>query len=103
MRQTAIARGVASAAGLDRNTAVNIGVELALNRPNSRQDEFEADRSGLQTLANAGYAPVASVNFLDKIRSQGSSVPTFLSTHPALPRSSYQTQRRDRSTASQSR
>ncbi len=83
MRQTAIARGVASAAGLDRSAAVNIGVELALSRPNSRQDEFEADLSGLQILENAGYAPIASVNFLDKIRAQGSSVPSFLSTHPA--------------------
>ncbi|HBL14669.1 MAG TPA: peptidase, partial [Cyanobacteria bacterium UBA11162] len=36
MRQTAIARGVAVAAGLDRNTLVNIGVELALKRPNGR-------------------------------------------------------------------
>jgi len=44
--ETAIARGVATAAGLDRNTAVSSDVDLALQRPNSRQDEFEADRRG---------------------------------------------------------
>jgi len=82
MRQRAIAQGVASAAGLDRNTAVNIGVELALSRPNSRQDEFEADAVGLQTLRSAGYAPSAMVAFMEKLMGQG-SVPTFLSTHPA--------------------
>lgn len=42
MPETAIARGLASAAGLDENTAVQLGVELALLRPNSRFDEFQA-------------------------------------------------------------
>ena len=68
---------------MDRNAAVNIGVEIALRRPNSRQAEFEADASGLQTLENAGYAQVGAINFLQKIRAQGSSVPAFLGTHPA--------------------
>ena len=35
MRETAIAGSVATAAGVDRNQAVQIGVELALRRPNS--------------------------------------------------------------------
>jgi len=39
MQKTAIAGGVATAAGLDRNTAVQIGVDLALRRPHSRQAE----------------------------------------------------------------
>ncbi len=83
MRQQALQAGVATAAGLDRNTAVNIGVELAINRPNSRQHEFEADRKGLATLKNAGYAPGAMVAFMKKLLNQGGGVPTFLSTHPA--------------------
>lgn len=83
MRQAAIARGVASAAGLDRSTMVNIGVDLALNRPNSRKDEFEADQMGLQTLTKAGYAPSAMVSFMEKLLQAGGSVPTFLSSHPA--------------------
>lgn len=84
MREMALAQGVASAAGLDRNTAVGIGVELALRRPNSRRDELEADQKGLATLTQAGYAPGAMPAFMEKLRNQG-SVPTFLSTHPAVP------------------
>ncbi|MBD2123392.1 M48 family metallopeptidase [Trichocoleus sp. FACHB-262] len=81
MRQTAIARGVATAAGLDRSTLAGIGVELALRRPNSRQDEFEADERGLRILSKAGYAPSAMVAFMEKLL-KGGSLPTFLSTHP---------------------
>lgn len=62
--------------------AVQLGVELALSRPNSREDEFQADARAVQTLGKAGYAQVAMINFLEKLRNQR-SVPTFLSTHPA--------------------
>jgi beta-barrel assembly-enhancing protease len=82
MRQRAIASGLASASGLDRNTAVNIGVELALNRPRSRQDEFDADQRGLRTLTRAGYAQSGIVSFMQKLLKKGGSTPTFLSTHP---------------------
>ncbi|MBE8967115.1 M48 family metallopeptidase [Nostocales cyanobacterium LEGE 12452] len=82
MRQKAIASGLASASGLDRNTAVNIGVELALNRPRSRQDEFDADQRGLRTLTRAGYAQSGIVSFMQKLLKKGGSTPTFLSTHP---------------------
>jgi predicted Zn-dependent protease len=82
MRQKAIASGLASATGLDRNTAVGIGVELALNRPRSRQDEFDADQRGLRTLTRAGYAQSGMVTFMQKLLKKGGSVPTFLSTHP---------------------
>ena len=83
MRERAIAQGVLTAAGLDRSQAVQIGVELAVNRANSRQDELEADRFGLDNLTDAGYAPSGMVSFMEKLLEQGSSVPTFLSTHPA--------------------
>ena len=83
MRERAIAQGVLTAAGLDRSQAVQIGVELAVNRANSRQDELEADRFGLDNLTDAGYAPSGMVSFMQKLLEQGSSVPTFLSTHPA--------------------
>jgi beta-barrel assembly-enhancing protease len=82
MRQRAVASGVATATGLDRNQAVGIGVELALNRPRSRQDEYDADQRGLRTLIRAGYAPSGMVSFMQKLLRKG-SVPTFLSTHPA--------------------
>jgi predicted Zn-dependent protease len=81
MRQTAITRGIATAAGLDRSTLAAIGVELALSRPNSRQDEYEADQRGLKIITRAGYAPSAMVTFMEKLL-KGGSLPTFLSTHP---------------------
>ena len=83
MKDRAIAQGVLSAAGLDRTQAVQIGVELAVNRPNSRSDELEADRFGLDNLTKAGYAPSAMVSFMKKLLEKGNSVPTFISTHPA--------------------
>ena len=84
MRETAIAQGVLSTAGLDTSQAVQIGVELALTRRNSRQDELEADRFGLENLTKAGYAPSGMLGFMQKLLAAGgSSAPTFLSTHPA--------------------
>lgn len=85
MRQSALSRGLITAAGLDRNTVANIGVDLALNRPLSRQDEYEADQIGLKLVRQAGYAESAAPAFMRKLLRGGSSGPTFLSTHPAVP------------------
>jgi beta-barrel assembly-enhancing protease len=82
MRDMALQQGLASAAGLDRNTAVNIGVELAVRLPNSRQHELEADQRGLATITRAHYAPAAMVAFMRKLLNQP-SVPSILSSHPA--------------------
>lgn len=82
MRQAAIAAGVATAVGADQNKLVQIGVELALNRPKSREAEYEADRMGLGTLIRAGYAPRGAVDFMAKLLKSGSP-PTIISTHPA--------------------
>lgn len=82
MRQMAVAQGVASAAGLDQNIAVQIGVELAMRRPNSRRAEYEADQLGLSNLGQAGYDQMAAVDFMEKLL-QGRSAPAILSTHPA--------------------
>ena len=84
IRQQAIARGLASAAGIDDSTAVALGVELALRRPNSRQAEYEADAVGVKVLGRAGYAQIASIDFMKKLLN-APSVPTFLSTHPGTP------------------
>jgi len=81
MRQRAIASGVATATGLDRNKAVGIGVQLALNLPRSRKDEFDADKRGLANITRTGYAQSAMVSFMKKLQ-RSSSLPTFLSTHP---------------------
>jgi len=82
MRQMAIASGLASAAGLDGSKAVQIGVELALRRPRSRQAEYEADQLGLQTMGRSGYAQSGMVDFMKKLLNQPSP-PSILSTHPA--------------------
>ena len=82
MRQRAIESGLASAAGLDRNIAAQIGVDLAIQRPTSRQHEFEADQKGLRTLERADYAPSGMIAFMKKLL-RAPSVPTFLSDHPA--------------------
>ncbi|AFZ34639.1 peptidase M48 Ste24p [Stanieria cyanosphaera PCC 7437] len=83
MRQQAISQGVLTAAGLNRSAAVQIGVELALSRPNSREDELEADQLGLVNLKKAGYAPSGMISFMEKLLQKGGSVPNILSTHPA--------------------
>ena len=59
-----------------------MGVELALNRPRSREAKYEADRLAVENLARTNYLQIAMINFLEKLRSQ-SSPPRFLSTHPA--------------------
>ncbi|HEY9812504.1 MAG TPA: M48 family metallopeptidase [Candidatus Sericytochromatia bacterium] len=84
MRQTAIAQGISTAAGVNNNQAVQLGVQLALSRPHSRSDEYDADQRGLRTLRRAGYAEAPIVSFMQKLMAGNrGSVPTFLSTHPA--------------------
>ena len=84
MRKTAIARGLATAAGVEESRLVQIGVELAYRRPNSRRAERNADRSGLRMLTDAGYAPQAMVSFMQQLKSKSrGSAPRFLSTHPS--------------------
>lgn len=82
LRNTALAQGLLSAAGLDTKTWVQLGVNLAYNLPNSRKDELEADRLGLNNLAEAGYAATAMLSFMGKLAQQGGSPPALLSTHP---------------------
>ncbi|PLS68265.1 MAG: peptidase M48 [Cyanobacteria bacterium M5B4] len=82
MRQAAIAQGIASLVGADRDRLVQIGTNIALTLPNSREAEFDADRRGLFNLVRAGYAPQAMPQFMQKLASTSGEVPTFLSTHP---------------------
>ncbi len=82
-RQKAINQGLLSVTGLDESTVVQLGVQLAVNLPHSRDDEFEADRMGLATLKRTGYAPAGMISFMKKLQRQSASVPTFLSSHPA--------------------
>ncbi|MEB3218691.1 MAG: M48 family metallopeptidase [Nostocales cyanobacterium 94392] len=84
MKKTAIARGLATAAGVENSKLVQLGVELGYRRPNSRGAEKEADQIGLRLLTDAGYAPQGMVSFMTKLKSKSrGSVPSFLSTHPS--------------------
>jgi len=61
--------------------ATTVGVEL----PNSRQQESEADRIGIELAAKAGYNPRAAPTLWQKMQqaSGGKGRSDFLSTHPA--------------------
>ena len=57
---------------------------LAINLPNSRTAELEADRIGIELAAKAGYHPDAAVTLWQKMEQAGSKgPPQFLSTHPS--------------------
>ena len=83
MKDRAIQEGILSAAGLSDENAIRIGTELALNLPNSRKDELQADEHGLSNLRRADYDPEAMVSFMSKL-AQGNSRSQLqiLSTHP---------------------
>ncbi|RYG02545.1 MAG: M48 family peptidase, partial [Chitinophagaceae bacterium] len=61
------------------------GAQVGVLLPNSRKQEYEADRFGLIFAAMAGYNPNEAVAFWQRMAaaSQGNKPPEFLSSHPA--------------------
>jgi predicted Zn-dependent protease len=59
--------------------------KLAVDLPNSRTAETEADRIGIELAAKAGYDPRAAIALWQKMGAVGGSKapPAFLSTHPS--------------------
>ena len=81
LKRAVLAQGIAETAGLNTHTLAQIGYQLAIELPQSREDEYEADHMGLEILRAAGYSPLAFVNFLQQLEGKGSQ-PEFLRTHP---------------------
>lgn len=59
-------------------------LDLTFNLPNSRTDEVEADRIGVELAARGGFDPRAAVTLWEKMSKTGAAQgPNFLSTHPS--------------------
>ncbi len=65
-------------------TGAGLAAVIAVQLPNSRQMEAEADRIGIELAARAGFRPDAAASLWSKMANKSATrQPVFLSTHPA--------------------
>ena len=65
------------------STVYGLGAQFGVMLPYSRKQEFEADHLGLVFMAIAGYNPNEALPFWQRMSTQGTAAPEFLSTHPS--------------------
>ena len=84
---TAAAVAITVAGGDERAglalTGAQLASVLAIQLPNSRESEAEADQIGIELAARAGYDPKAAVTLWQKMGKEDGGPPEFLSTHPS--------------------
>ena len=81
LKQAVAAKGIATAAGVDTQALAQIAYQVAIDLPQGRSFEYEADSKGLTRLQQDGYPAEAFADFLAKLDS-GGGTPEFLRTHP---------------------
>ena len=65
-------------------TGAALAASMAIQLPNSRTAEREADQMGIKLAAKAGYHPDAAATLWQKMaKAGGSTPPEFMSTHPS--------------------